>query len=138
MKLGWIAVVVLAGCVGVGGGSDMDATGTAQMQLTYTGGNCAKAGSEPFVLFFAKNGYGSYDITQAAIGQTISGSVFCGSRSCDVTFFKTWSNNANDSLSLDGMLTIDDDMVIDGSGKYSMFGFGVDCEHFVTFAGALQ
>ncbi|HEY5925910.1 MAG TPA: hypothetical protein VIV11_29685 [Kofleriaceae bacterium] len=137
MKNWWLALVALAGCVSTE--SELDATGTFSTQLTYGGGNCFKTGSEQFTIFVAKNGYGGYDMTQSAVGQTINGNVFCGSDSCDVMFFKSWQNNNDESLHLDGTLVLDGDTnQITGNGKYSVFGLGVDCDQTVTFAGTRQ
>jgi hypothetical protein len=139
MKNGWLALVVIAGCA-TNSGPELDATGTVQTQLTYGGGNCAKTGSEPFVMFLAKNAYGSYDMTQTAVGQDINGNVVCGSVYCEIMFWKSWQNNNNDSMNLEGTLTLDgNDMSIKGSGKYSLFGgLTGSCEQVVTYKGALQ
>jgi hypothetical protein len=138
MKNWWIAAVVLAGCAGEPK-EDLDATGTVQTTLTYGGGNCAKSGTEPFVIFLAKQDSWNYTITQSAVGQSINGNVVCGSVYCEIDFFKTWQNNNQDSLSLDGNLTLDgNDMSIKGNGKYSVFGSGTSCEQVVTYAGVLQ
>ncbi len=139
MNRWWLALVVVAGCAAEDK-PDIDATGTVQTQLTYGGGNCAKSGTEPFVMYLAKNGYGSYDMTTSAVGQDINGNVVCGSVYCEIQFWKTWNNNNNDSLTLEGTLTLDgNDMSITGSGKYSVYGgFVGSCEQVVTFAGALQ
>ena len=137
MKTWWLAAVLLSGCVSAE--SELDASGTFATQLTYGGGNCFKTGSEPFTIFVTKNGYGGYDMTQSAIGQNINGNVWCGSDSCDVMFYKSWQNNNNESLNLDGTLVLDGDTnKITGTGKYSMFGIGTDCDQTVTFAGARQ
>jgi hypothetical protein len=128
---------VLAGCATNKG--DIDATGTVSTQLTWGGGNCAKSGSEAFTIFLVKNGYGSYDMTTSAIGQDITGSVICGPEYCEIRFHKSWFNNANDLLSLDGTLTLKgEDMTITGTGKYEVFGAGADCEQVATFKGSLQ
>lgn len=138
MKTWWFALV-LAGCVADSDKPDLDASGTVQAQMTYGGGNCAKSGSEAFTIYLAKNGYGSYDITQGAIGQSIGGNVVCGPVYCRIDFFKSWQNNDNDSLHLDGTLTLDgNDMSIKGNGKYSVFGLGTDCEQTVMYQGALR
>jgi hypothetical protein len=79
-------------------------------------------------------------MTQTAVGQDINGNVICGSVYCEIQFWKTWQNNNNDSLTLEGTLTLDgNDMSIKGSGTYSVFGGSVgSCDQVVTFAGALQ
>jgi hypothetical protein len=138
MKNWWLALVTLAGCAR-DPGPEIDATGTVQTQLTYGGGNCAKTGSEPFVMFLAKQDAWNYTITQSAVGQSIGGNVVCGSVYCEIDFFKTWDNNNYDSFHLDGTLTLDgNDMSITGTGKYSVFGSSGSCEQVVTYKGALQ
>jgi hypothetical protein len=140
MKNWWLALVVVAGCAAENK-PDLDATGTVQAQMTYGGGNCAKTGSEPFVMFLAKQDqYGSYTITQSAVGQEIGGNVVCGSVYCEIMFFKSWDNNNYDSFHVDGTLTLDgNDMSITGNGTYSVFGSATgSCEQVVTYAGTLQ
>jgi hypothetical protein len=137
MKNWWIAAVVLAGCASEPK-ENLDATGTVQTTMTYGGGNCAKSGAEPFVMFLAKQDQWNYTITQSAVGQSINGNVVCGSVYCEIDFFKSWENNNNDSLHLDGNLTLDgNDMSIKGNGKYSVFGT-TSCEQVVTYSGVLQ
>jgi hypothetical protein len=134
-KTWWLAVAICAGCA-TNDKPDIDATGTVNASLTYGGGNCAKTGSEPFKLHLQKNGYASYDITQDAVGQHISGDVVCGGYYCEIHFFKDWQNNNNDLLSLDGTLTLEGETnKISGNGTYKALG---DCEQQVTFAGALE
>src|SRR5262245_61657924 len=100
-KARWLAVVICAGCA-TNDKPDIDATGTVSLMMTYGGGNCAKTGKEPFMMFLAKRGeFEGYDITQTAVGQNINGNVVCGSEYCSIDFFKTWTNNSNDSFSLD-------------------------------------
>lgn len=139
MNRWWLALVVVAGCA-TENKPDIDATGTVQTQLTYGGGNCAKSGSEPFVMYLAKDAYGGYDMTTSAVGQDINGNVTCGPVYCEIQFWKTWNNNNSDSLTLEGLLTLDgNNMSITGSGKYSVYGgFTGSCEQVVTYAGALQ
>jgi hypothetical protein len=136
----WWLVVALAGCVSSSDKPDLDATGTVQTTMTYGGGNCAKSGSEPFVMYLAKQDQWNYTITQSAVGQSINGNVVCGSVYCEIDFFKTWDNNNYDSFHLDGNLTLDgNDMSIKGNGKYSVFGGSSgSCEQVVTYAGTLK
>ena len=114
---------------------DIDPTGTVFTTLTWGGGNCAKTGTEPFKIFIARSA-SSYEMTTDAVGQTIHGNVFCGPEYCEIQFFKSWENNNNDLLHLDGTLTLDGDTnEITGTGKYDVLG---DCEQVVSFKGALQ
>ncbi|HEX5059611.1 MAG TPA: hypothetical protein VFV99_09640 [Kofleriaceae bacterium] len=138
MKTWWLAAVLLVGCAS-NDKPDIDATGTVTGQMTWGGGNCQKSGSEPFTIFIAKIDSFNYNITTNTVGASIGGSVVCGPEYCQIMYFKQWSGANQESLSLDGTLTLDGDTnAITGNGKYDSFDAVGSCEQQVTYTATLQ
>ena len=141
MKTWWLAALLVgfAACAS-NDKPDIDATGTIAGQMTWGGGNCQKTGSEAFTIYLAKNtATNSYTITTNTVDAQIGGDVLCGPEYCQIMFFKQWTGANQESLSLDGTLTLDGDTnAITGNGKYDSFDLNGSCEQQVTYAGTLQ
>lgn len=138
MKTWWFAAALLVGCASEDK-PDIDATGTVAGQMMWGGGNCQKSGSEAFMIFIAKIDSYNYNITTNTVGASIGGNVVCGPEYCQIQFFKQWSGANQESLSLDGTLTLDGDTnAITGNGKYNSFDAAGSCEQQVTYTATLQ
>jgi hypothetical protein len=137
----WLAAAVaLAGCA-----KDeeeppaLDASGSVDATLTYGTGTCPKTGDEPFTFTVTKSADGTYTIADATPDVTVGGDVSCTMTTCQITYFKQWSDADFNAYDLRAMLMFDDATnAIIGTGTYRAVGAMLNCEHAVTIAGTLQ